>query len=306
MVQNLLHVRDQKVANTPGGTPSAGANTRDLNTVLTNEISGATLVSNQISLDAGTYEILASAPCFRGDEHRVYFYNITDATIEPELEGTNNYARDVGGNPHQTKSTVRGRFTIAGTKVFELRHEITVTSGGTQGLGRESNDGLVEVYSEVQIREILTDFDLLHIRDEKTANTDGGSSSNDVFNTRVLNIVKTNEITGASLATNQITLPAGTFQIECTAPVFKATRHRSNLYNVTDGEYTVLGMNHFSRAVLNHGDLSVLHGQFILQDPKVFEIRHWINEAQATNGLGRKMNDGSVEIYTEVLIRKLI
>ncbi len=308
MVQSLLHVRDEKLPGTPGGTPSVGANIRDLNVELTNEITGAVLSSNQISLDAGTYEVLGIAPAFRGDEHRVYLYNITDASIE--VVGVNNYSRDVGSgvdDRHQTKSVVRGRFTIGSTKVFELRHEITATSGGASGLGNAVGDGLIEIFAEVFIWEIVDDFDLLHVRDEKTANTDGGSSIGNTFHIRELDsVAKTNEITGASIAANQITLPAGTFEIKCTAPAWRPTSHRVTLYNVTNSIYTVLGINQYSRSTINNGDICALYGQFIIQDPTIFEIRHWINVTQATNGLGRKMNDGSVEVYTEALIRKLI
>lgn len=48
---------------THGGTFTAGAwRTRDLNTVLTNTISGASLSNNQITLPAGKYYVEASAP----------------------------------------------------------------------------------------------------------------------------------------------------------------------------------------------------------------------------------------------------
>ena len=55
----FLHVRDEKAANTPGGTFTASAwQKRDLNTVKTNQISGASLASNQITLPAGTYHVM--------------------------------------------------------------------------------------------------------------------------------------------------------------------------------------------------------------------------------------------------------
>ncbi len=309
MVQDLLHVIDQKAANTSGGTPSAGANTRDLNTVLTNDITGASLASDQITLANGTYEISASAPCYRGDEHRAYLYNVTDASIE--VVGDNNYARNSGtasqGFKHQNKSFVRGRFTVSGgPKDFELRHEITVTGGGTQGFGVESNDSRVEKYTDVQIREIVDDFDLLHIRDEKTANTDGGTSVAAAFQIRDLGPVKTNEITGASLATNVITLPIGTFEIVGTCCAWDVTRNRIGLWNKDDSFFAVLGENQYTRGTLDHGNLAFMQGQFIILVETDFEIHHFTTGAVTNTGLGRKMNDGSVEIYTEVLIKKLI
>jgi hypothetical protein len=57
----LLHVRDEKTL-ADGGTSTSSYTKRDLNTVVTNEIAGASLSSNQITLPSGTYYINASAP----------------------------------------------------------------------------------------------------------------------------------------------------------------------------------------------------------------------------------------------------
>ena len=305
MVQNLLHVRDEKATTVEGGTPSAGVNNRNLNTVLTNEITGASLSSNQIILPTGTYEITAMAPCYRGALHRAFLYNVTDAAVE--IVGGNNFAREVAGDDaHQNKSPVRGRFTITAEKTFELRHQIASTNGGTSGLGKAVGEGPVEVYSDVQIREIVDDFDLLHVRDEKTANTDGGGSSVATFNIRDINTVMTNEISGSSISSNQIILPAGTYHIEASVPVSEASRHKALLWNDTASEYTHIGQNMFTRGSLIHADRCRMLSQFLILETTTFEIHHFTAEAEATDGLGRKMNDGKVEVYTEVIIRKVI
>ncbi len=309
MVQDLLHVIDQKTANTSGGTPSAGANTRVLNTVLTNDITGASLASDQITLANGTYEIIGHAPCYRGDEHRAYLYNVSDSLIE--VVGSNNYARNSGtvseGWQFQNKSTIRGRFTVTGgPKDYELRHEITATGGGSQGLGVESNDGRVEKYSSVQIRLIVDDFDLLHVRDEKTANTEGGASSAATFNIRTINTVKTNEISGASLTSNVITLPAGTYEVNVTSCAWDVTKNRLGFWDKDNSLFVVIGQNQYSRGTVNHGNLALLYGQFIIPVETDFELHHYTQSAVSTNGLGRKMNDGSVEVYVDIFIRKLL
>ena len=55
----LLHMRDEKANGTQGGTFTSGSwYTRDLNTVVTNEINGASLSSNQFTLPAGDYVTL--------------------------------------------------------------------------------------------------------------------------------------------------------------------------------------------------------------------------------------------------------
>jgi hypothetical protein len=56
---------------------------------------------------------------------------------------------------------------------------------------------------------------LLHVRDEKSNGTAGGGSTSGSYETRTLNTVMTNEVSGASLTSNQIILPSGTYFINC-------------------------------------------------------------------------------------------
>lgn len=146
----LLHVRDEKSSNTSGGSSSASTdNIRDLNTVVTNEITGASLSSNQITLPSGTFYIEATAPAYGGALlHRAFLYNDSDSSVT--ILGSGSYVRST--NAHQTHSFVVGRFTIASSKTFELRH---YTSGSQNpGLGVATNDGRTEVYGDVRIWKV--------------------------------------------------------------------------------------------------------------------------------------------------------
>ena len=146
----LLHVRDEKASETQGGASISGSQTRVLNTVVTNEISGASLSSNQITLPAGTYFIHASAPIFNSSNHKLYLHNVTDAT--QEIIGTVQYTDNAASV--MTDSFVHGRFTIASTKVFELRHYVSVAKG-TNGLGVGYNIGsTINIYANVMIWKV--------------------------------------------------------------------------------------------------------------------------------------------------------
>jgi hypothetical protein len=144
----LFHVREEL---TSGSTPadSSGTNswnTRVVNTSVTNEISGASLATNQITLPAGTYYIDANAPAWGTNSHRLKLYNVTDAT--DTLLGACEYSQTGAGDITQSRSTVRGRFTIAGTKAFELRHW-SARNGAS--LGRAASTGQSEHYTEALI-----------------------------------------------------------------------------------------------------------------------------------------------------------
>lgn len=144
----LFHAQDQKSSGTAGGT-SVNGGTRDINTVVTNEISGASLASNQITLPAGTYYIEASAPLNSGggSTHKAYLYNVTDGGNT--VLGTSEYSSPNGSI---TRSHILGRFTISSTKTFEIRHGLSSPQGGN-GWGVASSVS-TEVYTEARIWKI--------------------------------------------------------------------------------------------------------------------------------------------------------
>lgn len=148
-VRPVLHVRDEKATNTHAGGSSAGVNTRTLNTVVKNTITGASLSSNQITLPAGTYKVLFSAPCVAGGSNKAYLYNITDTSNL--FIGSNEYAHNA--SIASSKSIGGGVFTLTSAKVIELRHYI-VTALSIYGLGAGIPAGMNEVYAEVFIEKL--------------------------------------------------------------------------------------------------------------------------------------------------------
>ena len=147
----LLHIRDEKTSGTAGGTFTAGAwRTRVLNTVKTNEITGAALATNQITLPAGTYYIDANPTAFDVVLHKAKLYNITDTA--DVIIGTSERASSASGTEHTIRSNVSGRFTIAAEKTFELQHICSVTKE-SDGFGIATSLG-VEVYADVKIWKV--------------------------------------------------------------------------------------------------------------------------------------------------------
>ena len=140
----------------------------------------------------------------------------------------------------------------------------------------------------------------LKVRDEKASGTNGGNIASGE-QTRTLNTVVTNEISGASLASNKITLPAGTYQIRARVPAYNAYDHRGYLYNFTNSTYTILGSSCYITAGTND---SIISGQFTIASSKDFVIKHYGSTA-VTNGLGWPVTSGQVEVYTEVEIWKI-
>lgn len=146
----LLHVQDQKSAGTGGGSFTSGSwQTRVLNTTLTNEIASSSVAANQITLPAGTYYAEAYGTAYTVGWNKVRFRNISDGTST--IVGSTSKS-DAGAFSNIT-SQLAGRFTIAGSKVFELQHYCQNTVGN--GFGFPSSTGEVEVYADVRIWKVL-------------------------------------------------------------------------------------------------------------------------------------------------------
>ena len=143
------------------------------------------------------------------------------------------------------------------------------------------------------------------VRDEKTVGTEGGTSIAGI-NTRVLNTVQANTITSASLAANQVTLPAGTYLINGSAPSYIGDRHRCFLYNITTSALALGGTSEYAPSTDQTQTRSFVVGRLTIAGTTVFELRHQIQSASTTFGLGIATNVAAtgVEIYSVLQIVK--
>jgi hypothetical protein len=148
----VLHVRDEKASGAASGNSTTGSFiTRTLNTVVTNEITGASLASNQVTLPAGTYEFEGIGPVTAGTNQATMamLYNVTDAAVT--LYGLTVHADNSGtGGPVDLLAPVRGKFTISASKTLELRQRFAVVGP----MGTQSSFGVNEVYSSLYFRKV--------------------------------------------------------------------------------------------------------------------------------------------------------
>ena len=145
----------------------------------------------------------------------------------------------------------------------------------------------------------------LVVADQKASGTAGGGSvATTITSTRTFNTVETNTIAGASLASDEVTLPAGTYDFEGRASFNNATNVKVFLYNTADSTYTIIGDNcGTSTAGSNH--LASAVGRFTITAAKTFKMRYYAGNAQATNGLGIALTSGQVEVYSRMRFTKV-
>ncbi|MEE9598158.1 MAG: hypothetical protein V3V96_15410 [Acidiferrobacterales bacterium] len=258
----------------------------------------ATLTSlNKITLPAGTYFCDALAQAHRAGACKSLLWNDTDGVFL--LIGNNNYSRAT--SVISANCPVRGRFTLAAEKEIELQTWFQVDTA--DGLGFAMNDGQVEVYSDILIWEINGDeLNSAHWQEQKATTEAAGGTTGGTFHVRVLDTELHNTITGASLASNQITLAAGTYEIDATAMGFDRGLNNLNLYDTTASAYIELGSCVSTSVSVNTGHMMRCIGRFTLTAESVLELRDFTNSTKATDGLGVPTSDGEIEVYCDVHI----
>lgn len=142
---------------------------------------------------------------------------------------------------------------------------------------------------------------LFHVRDEKSASTGGGSTVTGSFQKRTLNTTLTNEISGASISSSVITLPAGTYYINARVPFYGNIAYvKVKLRNTSDSTDTLLGSNSYHTSI---NDYWVI-GRFTIASQKDFELQYRCDNAVATEGLGHP-STYTTEVYADCQIWKV-
>lgn len=142
--------------------------------------------------------------------------------------------------------------------------------------------------------------------DQQTSGTNGGSSVANGVQTRVLNTQINSVLTPwAVLASNQVTLAAGTYYFDGRTPALFTAGHQAQIYDVTNAAVALYG----STAYTANGSSayvtdSRVTGTVVILSPTVYELRQYTNLAVGGAGLGTAGN-GPVEQYSSLSIWKI-
>lgn len=160
-------IQNQQAAGVEGTTVNSGTYTTiDLNTIVKNTILGSSLVSNQITLPAGTYRVNVRSPMYNNSAqnpiaigtHKCRLRDAGDTTTL--INGSNNFsARDDSSSintANQGDSIIFNQeIVLATATTFELQHYV---SRGQGVAGRANLDAVIEVpniYAEVYIEQLV-------------------------------------------------------------------------------------------------------------------------------------------------------
>lgn len=148
-LDQYILVRDEKSSGTNGGDFTSGDwRKRDINTEVSDDGGYASIASSQITLAAGTYRAEIWCPCHGCGRHQARLRNVTDGSTT--LLGTSGYCNPT--NVQDGYSVIRGRFTIAASKTFEVQHKCESTMA-TYGFGVAGSFD-TEVYTVVEFQRM--------------------------------------------------------------------------------------------------------------------------------------------------------
>lgn len=142
------------------------------------------------------------------------------------------------------------------------------------------------------------------LEDQKASGTAGGTFSSGADRTRTLN-TEVRDVYGiCSLASNQFTLPAGTYYIEWCAPAYAVDSHQSFLYNATAASEVKRGTSMYVSNTTSAMSTSTGATTVTIASSSAFDIRHRCQTSQASTGFGIAGSFGT-EVYTWVRIWKI-
>lgn len=163
---------------------------------------------------------------------------------------------------------------------------------------------MVFVEGSANFNSILTAW----VKDVKVGSAVGGSATATAWNTRELNTVE-GDSSIVGLNSSQITLQAGTYNIDAWAPGYGTNDTTLRFRNITDSTNAIVGGTEIysSTSPIVNGKAN-LSGRLVLTSAKVFELQQWVTSNSAgTEALGRASQAGaSVDsIFATVQIIKI-
>lgn len=146
--------------------------------------------------------------------------------------------------------------------------------------------------------------DQLLFQDQAANNSAGPSYASGAWRTVSLDTEVTDTAGIGSVASNQITLAAGSYEFWATIQAGLGASDgyaRARLYNITDSSVVVQGVNsQMDASAYNLVEVHVM-GSFVIASQKTFELQVY---PTATCNAGAAVNTGEVEVYASLRLRR--
>ena len=163
-----------------------------------------------------------------------------------------------------------------------------------------------DVLTAAQLNGVVDNFaDVAIFNETQSSGTAGGGATAGSYVKRTLNTTVVNNISGASIASSVITLPAGTYQVQASAPAHRTNSHKLRLQDTTNTATLAVGSNAYSGSVDDSQSNAVLSSVITLAGSTNIELQHRVGTTKATNGAGIALSFGDDEVYSAIMIRRI-
>jgi hypothetical protein len=168
------------------------------------------------------------------------------------------------------------------------------------------------VLTAAQLNGVLDNFsDVAIFNETQASGTQGGTNVAATWTKRTLNTTVVNNITGCTLTSSVISLPAGTYNAKVSSIARSGSaqspdsfRHR--LRNTTAGTNLGLTTSGYNGAANNSPLPAEIVTVFTLAATSNIEVQYYITQVIATVGLGQASTIASTdEIYTQIQITRI-
>lgn len=159
---------------------------------------------------------------------------------------------------------------------------------------------------DTAVKQAINPFglQLLHVREIQTSGTTGSTAAGSAtWATCVINSTPTNEITSASVSSNVISLPAGTYFIDANVTFGRNGNNivaKLRLRNTSDSTTAILGLN---SSVNSTNDILSLRGRFTIAGTKNHELQ--IYGSSGGGSAPQALSSGESEVYLDAMIWKI-
>jgi hypothetical protein len=151
--------------------------------------------------------------------------------------------------------------------------------------------------------EISGSTERMVVTDRRAAGGDGGTATAGAWTQREINTEEHNSIVGASLATDTVTLPAGTYSIRGFAVLYGNCRRAHNRLEFA-ASGTIISSSAYASS---YGQVhtTVFNDVITLAAEDTFDLEYYVATTVATYGVGIGADTAEDDIYSTIEITKL-
>lgn len=210
--------------------------TRTLNSLDINSGANVLFAANQITIEAGSYNIEINIPFYRTGLTKIRLRNITDAT-----NLTESHAMFINDGATLNIST---HCLVTSTKVMEIQYYASNTIdesdlGVPMGIGNE-------MYTMIRISRLLTTSLVWHFSDTRLLSVVGGIATKNAWTRRAFNTINTADGSEITIFDSIFTIMPGSYHVDIIACFYKTKHTKLRFRNITTNLNVAQSVNNYS------------------------------------------------------------